>query len=158
MGSKYIDAISLLLCHGNKHPDIVGLDPEKTITVDINPESKPDILIDILKYTCRFCKMFDRIFIMFCPVNTNYANVKHILLNFVKPCLKPDGILYIPDYDSLGLKKKKGIKAGKMAELGFSFEKKVILTRGPRKKGVPKSSVYGWNANWEFSMMSYTLA
>lgn len=91
---------SLLVCHGNKHSKILGLDPEKTITIDTNPETDPDIVADISKYRVRGCWLFDRIYILYCPLVGSKAKLVSIIENFVTPSIKQGGLVFIPDYEN----------------------------------------------------------
>jgi hypothetical protein len=109
--------ISLLLCHGNEDYGIVGLDPNTTITVNNDPIVQPDILIDIFRFKCVGCHIFDRIYLMFCPLGFDFGNQSakgdvppspdplptdinfiNVIENIVKGALAPNGILFTPKY------------------------------------------------------------
>jgi hypothetical protein len=91
---------SLLVCHGNNHSKILGLDPEKTITIDNNPETDPDMVLDISTQRVRGCHLFDRIYILYCPLVGARAKLVSIIHNFITPSIKQGGLVFIPDYEN----------------------------------------------------------
>src|SRR5271155_2712310 len=88
---------TLLLCHGNEDYGIVGLDPNKTLTVNNDPIVEPDVLIDIFRFKCTGCHIFDRVYIMYCPLGFGSGFIK-VIENIVKGTLAPNGILFTPKY------------------------------------------------------------
>lgn len=98
--------LSLLLCHGNIHYKIEGLDPERTLTIDSDPKAKPDININISGYKVT-CHLFDRVYMLFCPIAPWFAMnfiflfrplINRLVLNFIRGSLKLGGILIMPIY------------------------------------------------------------
>src|SRR5437868_8294861 len=98
-----MNLVTLLLCHGNKNYSIKDLNPERTLTVDNTPTSEPDIVLDITKYTLTGCHIFDRVYMMFCPFSVGTkgraaSRFMGVVINIVKPSLKPGGVFYTPPY------------------------------------------------------------
>jgi hypothetical protein len=89
---------NLLLCHGNQHFGLVGLDPDKTLTVDDDPRAKPDIVLDIRKYRVKGCHIFERVYMMYCPISGDYKAFTDIVNNIVKEALVPGGLFFVPDH------------------------------------------------------------
>ncbi len=85
---------SLLLFHGKTHSLPDDLSEDMCIFVDKEANVLPDIVIDIFSMRCKECPIFDRIYIMFGPVNKK--RFVYILENIVKKVLKPDGEFICP--------------------------------------------------------------
>ena len=98
MGDLQTLNISLLLCHGNEDYGIVGLDPNRTLTVNSDPIVEPDVLFDIFRFKCTGCHIFDRVYIMYCPLGISTQHFIDVIENIVKGALAPDGILFTPKY------------------------------------------------------------
>jgi hypothetical protein len=94
------DGWSLLLCHGRKHTQVGGLNQENVFTVDDDIKNDPDMLLDIYKFKCNRCAIFDRVYIMFCPIDPRdrINSFLSLIENMVMGAIKPGGILYTPDY------------------------------------------------------------
>jgi hypothetical protein len=93
-----IEGWSLLLCHGKGYYDIQGLDYDRTITVDNSNLAEPDFRIDIARYRCKKCPIFDNVIINGCPLGGSEFYFYHVITEIALNVLKPGGMLFTTDY------------------------------------------------------------
>lgn len=122
-----MEGLTLCLCHGKKHRKILFLNYDKTIFIDDDESSDPDIVLNFkFSNVSRHSLQFNNIVIAFCPifVITEHSNIYGLpSSNFyaaMNNLITDKGYLVLPDYSFT--KTDEGLK--NMKNNGFVFDKK----------------------------------